>query len=100
MQTDQMDVLWPNPVDLVDGLAWLDVARPTPFAEFGDIHAAVAGFAVVDPGLRPFEELADLSLGEFGFLAQQTEKRRDCSVVFLVLCLCSHKASHFHRELS
>lgn len=64
-----------------------------PGDELGEINAAVAGFAVVDPGLRSFEPGAEFALRQAGFLAHLAKESGNGGVSPVVLGLGRHAAN-------
>ena len=65
-------------------------ARVDPLGELEDVHAAVAGFAVVDPRLRLAEFRAQLTLGQLSLIAKLTQPAPERFVVPIVLGFCRH----------
>src|SRR4051794_4387041 len=69
----------------------IGVTRSAPLAEFADVDAAIAGLAVVHPGLWTFQNRPNPPLSEIGFLANPTQKSRDAFVRLAMLRLRSHR---------
>ena len=65
-------------------------ARVDPLGELEDVHAAVAGFAVVDPRLRLAELCAQLTLGQLSLIAKCAEPTTESHVAAIVLGFGGH----------
>jgi hypothetical protein len=77
-------------VQATKGRGRRNAAGPAPVAELSDVHPAVAGLAIVDPGLWAFERRAESPLGETRLLAQPAEESRDAGIVGMMLRFGGH----------
>lgn len=76
--------------ETADRIGGRHVAGPAPVAELSDIDAAVAGFAIVDPGLRAMEAFPELPLRQIGFLPQTAQEAGNGCIAGIMLGLGCH----------
>jgi hypothetical protein len=82
-----------------DGGGGIHIAPFAPQAELGDVHTALAGFALGDPWLGSTDRLRKVAGGHACLLAHGAEQSRDPLVLGQVQSITSHMATIYGMAL-
>lgn len=77
-------------IDPADALQRRNAAAPAPPAELRDVDSAAASFAIVNPGLRLAQAVAQLPLRQFGLFTQGAKELRNGGILRIMLGLGRH----------